>query len=138
MRHRPQLSPPSVALAVGVLVLLAAPAAHATYPGTSGPIAYNTTCQDPSSLTLIWPDGSRKTKAAVAGLEPAWSADGSRVAYVRTSKIYVAAADGSDEKLLVSGGGKPTWSPDTTHPRIAVYREFGSADHSIDRSEGQK
>jgi len=53
MRHRHDLSPPSVASAVGVFVLLAALTAHATYPGTSGRIAHSTTCEDHSSLTMI-------------------------------------------------------------------------------------
>lgn len=42
---------------------------------------------------------------------PAWSPDGTRLAFVRSGNIYTIPANGSpgDEKLLVSGGDTPTW-----------------------------
>ncbi len=47
---------------------------------------------------------------------PAWSPDGSRIAFDAGSEgISIAAPDGSEERLLVEGGkgfSSPTWAPD--------------------------
>lgn len=51
-------------------------------------------------------------------VEHAWSPDGSRLAFTRTSDtdydsdVYVAAADGTDEVLLAEDATSPRWSPD--------------------------
>lgn len=54
-------------------------------------------------------------------VDPAWSPDGSRIAFARFTEggdlhdIYVMDADGSDQRMLVGGGSDdfwPTWSPD--------------------------
>ena len=47
--------------------------------------------------------------------EPAWSADGSRIAFSRGGDgggIYVMSADGANPVRRASSGGSPTWSPD--------------------------
>jgi TolB protein len=57
----------------------------------------------------IYVDG----KPVARGTEPAWSRDGSRLAYVRGGALYVARADGSGEHRVVAPpADSPSWSPD--------------------------
>jgi Tol biopolymer transport system component len=46
--------------------------------------------------------------------EPAWSPDGTKIAFVRDSGIAVMNADGSNVHQVVSYGFFPAWSPDGT------------------------
>ena len=72
-------------------------------------------------------DGSgptRLTNNAAADVEPAWSPDGSRIAFASTRdgnfEIYVMNADGSNQTRLTNNAAaddQPAWSPDGT--RIA-------------------
>jgi len=50
-----------------------------------------------------------------AGVSPAWSPDGKRIAFARWSSkigysIWIARADGSDAKRIVKNATHPTWS----------------------------
>ena len=70
-------------------------------------------------------DGNGLTHIA-DGMDPSWSADGSRIAFSSWSEpwgIYTINADGSDERLLLSSNvaRAPVWSPDNT--QIAFYFE---------------
>ncbi|MFL5885802.1 MAG: hypothetical protein ACJ77M_12095 [Thermoleophilaceae bacterium] len=64
---------------------------------------------------------------------PAWSADGSRIAFVRTlphdrAQIWTMRADGSDQRALTPSPGKesseitPAWSPDGRSIAFARWR----------------
>jgi Tol biopolymer transport system component/uncharacterized protein YjdB len=44
--------------------------------------------------------------------EPAWSPDGSQVAFVRLRDIWLINADGSSARKLTATGSQPAWSPD--------------------------
>ena len=89
------------------------------------------------------PDGSgvtALTNNAVRDEEPAWSPDGSRLAFtsarvqqlpnfgccsVGPGDIYSMAADGTDVRTLVTDGGldaAPAWSPDGTKIAFASTR----------------
>ena len=58
---------------------------------------------------------TRDAGAPAADLAPAWSPDGSRIAFVSTSsggmEIWVLRADGSGRRLL-PGSSAEDWSPD--------------------------
>ena len=82
-----------------------------------------------SEIYLSDADGSNQinlTQNPASDTEPAWSPDGSRIAFVRdSSAIWAMNADGSDPVELTAGEGddtlySPRWSPDGT--RIAYVR----------------
>jgi len=68
---------------------------------------------------------------AVIG-QPAWSPDGSRIAFQRDNGIYVAAGPGGG-KLLVGGNepGRAAWSPDGTKLAFTVGDEIWVAGRGI-------
>jgi Tol biopolymer transport system component len=71
-------------------------------------------------LYTVHPDGSQLTElnTSAAG-EPQWSPNGRMIAFDGGDTMFVAAADGSRNKLLLagdqgSGPGAPSWSPDSS------------------------
>jgi len=61
---------------------------------------------------------------SACGASPAWSPDGSRIAFVANGDIYTVLSDGSDVRRLTdneSNQGNPVWSPDGS--RIAFVSE---------------
>jgi Tol biopolymer transport system component len=118
----------------GVLGVLAAGVfavpAQATPPGTNGRIAF-ITAATPFQVETIEPDGSQRSGPLVTGLQPAWSPDGTRIAYVAStggiSQIFVMNADGSGqtqvthETTTTTAASWPAWSPDGK--RIAFTRD---------------
>ena len=78
-------------------------------------------------------------------INPAWSPDGSRLAFASSTSqlapldIYVMNADGSDRRRLTNGGENfsPDWSPDGT--RIAfVSRRDGNAEIYVMNADGSR
>jgi Tol biopolymer transport system component len=87
------------------------------------------------NIWLMNADGSGATQltsstedAPVEYSSPAWSPDGSKLAYVATddsfsTAVYVSTAGGQSPKKIAEGGADPTWSPDGK--QIALTNENG-------------
>ncbi len=124
----------SISWPTGALLAVASAAAAQTQ--ANGRIAYTTCDYNPAVGTVcdVWtmnPDGSGQVNLTntpdINETQPAWSADGARLAYMRDEPtgqmLVVMNADGSgaaDVTATPSLQGGPAWSPDGT--RIAVAR----------------
>jgi WD40-like Beta Propeller Repeat len=113
----------TAALGAALVALLAAPlsAERRTFPGRNGELALGVG----GTIVTENPDGTGrrtivplKSGVAVAATEPAWSPDGTRIAFSSkiggTGGIMIVNADGSGLTRVTSdtGDGEPTWSPD--------------------------
>ena len=85
------------------------------FPGGNGKIVFSNGLQ----IVAMNADGSEQTKLtdnSAFDSWPAWSPDGSQIAFSRTGiggGLYIMNADGSDPTFL-DGGSHPAWSPDGT------------------------
>jgi Tol biopolymer transport system component len=85
--------------------------AGAAFPGKNGKIAFE---GKPLSIHTMRPDGSHKRRLTRSGREPAFSANGKRIAFERHGDIWVMRANGSHTKRLTRGGASdysPSFSP---------------------------
>ena len=126
-------------LVTALAVALPAPAS-ATVPGENGRIVFSSNRDGAFQWDLysMNPDGSaltRLTDTTWTESQPAWSPDGSKIAFASTESggwgIHVMNADGSGETML-TGGSQPAWSPDGT--RIAF--QSGARDLWIMNADG--
>ncbi len=158
-RRRSPLAAIGVALALAVAAtVLTVRAFQTTQPSIgevssimNGKIAFSGFDGSTWQIYVVNPDGSGLQQLThlrgESAIQPAWSPDGSRVAYVvQTSAqgggapdIHVMNADGSNDEVLAGGPGwqyLPSWSPDGT--RIAfVSNEDGNDEIyvvAVDRS----
>ena len=108
------------ALAVTILGLLAlAPPSQAAFPGKNGKIAYSAYVDGVGhQVQTVQPDGTGRA-ALFAGLDPAWSADGTRLAFTN-GNVFTARPDGSERIQVTnnhcdesgcSSSYSPSWSP---------------------------
>jgi len=88
-----------------------------------------------SALFLVRPDGGDMVNLRADGWEPAWSADGMRIAFVESPNyarysfdLYTVNVDGSRLTRLTTGSSArtPTWSPDGTQIAFTSERADGT------------
>lgn len=127
--------------------LLSPPHADATVPGTNGKIAFASFRDGDMEIYSMNSDGTDQTNLTNSQAEddnPAWSPDGSKVAFDRCQglgcssaeyDIYVMAGDGSDVTDLTNALGSdtdPTWSPGSAEIAFVGFRS-GDANFQIYR-----
>ena len=117
----------ATALAASVLVLvLAVEPAKAAFPGANGKLVFDSFPPgeaDSEIFTLTYIPGGPVQEDPDAPLTSntaqdsgaAWTPDGSRIAFERSSEIWVMNSDGTKETRLTNNAvidSNPTWSPD--------------------------
>jgi Tol biopolymer transport system component len=132
---------------VAALIVVGTPA-QATFPGQNGKIAFEGIRPVDADTTNNWeiytvnPDGSELVKITndlAIDVDPAWSPDGTKIAFMRDSAnvtnsgsaqdIYVMNADGTGQVRLTDDSGddsSPAWSPDGTKIAFRSNREQSS------------
>jgi hypothetical protein len=122
------------AAAVLAALVLAVPA-HATFPGGNGRIAYTWSRGGLAfesgpiphlvGVVSVRPDGGDRRLVARGGTNPAYSPGGSRIAFVRSRRVWVAGANGANARPVTPRGwrvGQQEWSPGGK--RLAFVRGF--------------
>jgi Tol biopolymer transport system component len=118
-----------VGLAALLAVVLAAPQASATFPGTNGQIAFFIYNGQPSQIAVIEANGTGRLNLTHTtrreNYDPAWSADGAMIAFDTAVKgsppsVRMMNADGTGQTLVITMSSTyvdiahPSWSPDGT------------------------
>jgi Tol biopolymer transport system component len=116
----------TIAVLLAIIGTLAATggAAEAAYPGASGRIAFQ---RLDGYVYSIKPDGTGLLKLA-QGYSPAYSPDGTRIAFVRAGDIWTMNADGSNQQQVTASTfdeSSPTWSPDGSMLAFGSFRDSG-------------
>ncbi len=115
---------------------------------TAGRIAFTSTRSGNQDIWVMNADGSNArnvtNNASRNEFQPAWSSDGSKIAYVAGTEvtqdqdIWVIDADGTDARQLTdneTADWGPTWSPDGTKIAFVSDRD-GNADIWVRNADG--
>src|SRR3954447_131576 len=121
------------------LVLIGAPPAQAAFPGQNGLIAFSSG----GNIETMLPDGSGRAVLR-RGNDPAWSADGSQIAFVSPDAgssggiatmtpdgtlLTTCPCDGANIPIESWSFQYPNWSPDG---RISAQESYYGADGEVD------
>jgi Tol biopolymer transport system component len=111
--------------------------AEATVPGFNGKIAFEryTETSQSTDIFVVNPDGSdvvNLTNSTEWELGPVWSPDGQRIAFYRSSGLWVMDPDGSNQAQFTDSGNDPSWHPDGTKIAFLDIREQGDATYVLD------
>ena len=126
MRSPRSLIAASALGAAALLAGLAPQAAHATFPGDRGRIAYETL----DAIHSVKPDGSGDRKIlGTRAHEPQWSADGRQILYHRDwYSLWRAKADGSGKRQILQAPAHlqihgAAWAPDGARVAVELHGE---------------
>ena len=133
----------SLALLLGLAGAIAGTTpTRAAFPGANGRIVFESDRDSPGAAgTEIYTanaDGSdprRLTVNTVADTDPAYSPDGSKIAFTRSNDIWVMNADGSGPRNLTDHPAQdtsPAWSPDGKRLAFVSTRGGGSDIYLLD------
>jgi Tol biopolymer transport system component len=115
-------------LAITIAIGLLPATAHAQFPGENGVIAFGRLSSAVVGIaTIEAPGGDPTLLTESRGFDrrPSYSPDGSRIAFIRGTNVWVMGADGSDQQRLTRGRaseGCPRWAPDGS---MIVYDRGG-------------
>jgi TolB protein len=128
-----------LALVAGIVpaLLVAAGPASAGFPGRPGKIAFASDATGSDDIVVMNVDGSGRenlTTGPEADTDPAWSADGRQLAFVRDGAVHLMRADGSGLRRLTTGAS-PAWAPDGAR-LVLAKRTVRGADLYVIRSDG--
>jgi|GEM_PF-408854 len=120
-------------VAVALMVLAFASTAHASFPGTAGPIVFTSDRDGNSDIFKMDGTGgsvTRLTDSSASDLGPAVSPDGTKVAFVSDrdgdDEIFVMNIDGTGQTQLTSNTASdvdPAWQPDGDALTFASNRD---------------
>jgi TolB protein len=102
--------------------------ADASFPGANGKIAFDDGAGD---IWVMNPDGTdptQLTSSPETDVFPAWSPDGTKIAFSRSTGIFVMNADGSDQHEVIASGSQPSWSPDGSRLTYTTGGQVWTAD----------
>jgi len=129
-------------LLTGLITSVALAVNTTSFGKGNGRIAFVSNRENVERIYTMNPDGSGLTKLTKGPhqLQPSWSPDGTKIAYMDRLKdataLYLMNADGSDSKLLASSifhNVKLAWSPDGTKIAFcSVKRDAEFSLHVID------
>jgi Tol biopolymer transport system component len=115
--------------------------ADAASTATNGKIAFVSHRDGNDEIYVMQPDGSGQTRLTNDPLRdegPAWSPDGTKIAFRREGDIYVMNADGSGQTDITNNpdfDASPAWSPDGTTIALTKTHD-GNEDVYVVKADG--